>query len=489
VRASTMPSLEKMAAAAKAKAEAKGAEGKRTPNGPRPAAKAPAKPKLKSEAKVQESLEDVRRKAEALKASAEDTKKAQAEAEKKTEHVLSAKLGDQLISKNTKTTKKETKGIFNTWDDNGNADLSKMEFRMAMRQQGLADATAVSTKHTDALFAQLDLDRGGGVDFEEFKNGIGRIKSGAQEVAQQREQSKADIERMLARAAQCEKASEALDLEMAGLNELEQLDSEGKAADNKVGEAIIKSRIKPEAIQRMWDFDGDGKVTRKEALAGIRQLPGITKEISDEELDAMYDAVFDSNKDGVLDVNEARTAFKVLKGKKKAWETEREELLEKVRELEAAAAEEQKLVAQQEKEEEELLAEREAQAKAAAEKRAALEAEKAALEAAAEKAKADAKAAKAKQKEQLEAERAAAAKARNPATAKASKKATSTEATTDKAAAAESTSAAATTAESTEPADATLATPRSRDKPGAEATLATPRSRDKPGAAPVQSID
>ena len=37
------------------------------------------------------------------------------------------------------------------------------------------------------------------------------------------------------RAAQCEKASEALDREIAGLGELENLDHEGKAADTKVG--------------------------------------------------------------------------------------------------------------------------------------------------------------------------------------------------------------------------------------------------------------
>ena len=115
----TMPNVEKRAAAATAKkAAAQGSESQRTSNGARPSAKAPAKPaKLKSEAKVQENLEDdVQRKAEELKARAAGTKEEQEEAEKKTEHILSAKLGDQLVARNTKTTKKETKGIFNPCD-------------------------------------------------------------------------------------------------------------------------------------------------------------------------------------------------------------------------------------------------------------------------------------------------------------------------------------------------------------------------------------
>ena len=62
---------------------------------------------------MQENLEDVQRKE--LKARAAGTKEEQEEAKKKTEHVLSATLGDQLIAR-TKTTKKETKGIFNTCD-------------------------------------------------------------------------------------------------------------------------------------------------------------------------------------------------------------------------------------------------------------------------------------------------------------------------------------------------------------------------------------
>jgi len=349
----------------------------------------------------------------------------------------------------------------------------------------------------------------------------------SQEVHRRREQSKADIERMLARAAQCEKASEALDREIAGLGELENLDHEGKAADTKVGDAIVKARLKPESIQIAWDFDRDGKVSRKEALVGIRQLPGITKEISDEELEAMYDAVFDSNKDGVLDVEEARTAFKVLKGKKKAWDAERKELLQKVVELEAAAASEQQLVVEQEAEEVELLAAREANAKAEAEARAVLEAEKAALEAAGEKAKAEAKATRAKHKEQLEAERAAAAKARNPGNPKASKKAAAAEtaksdksadtdiakadksaetakadksadteiakadksaetAKADKAAADDISAVVATTkVDSTTPAEATPATPATPATAATAAAAATPRSRDKPGASPV----
>ena len=58
--------------------------------------------------------------------------------------------------------------LFVEWDEDGDRQVSKIEFRRAMAALGFTH----SRPHVDAVFDSLDEDKSGYIDFKEFNRGL-----------------------------------------------------------------------------------------------------------------------------------------------------------------------------------------------------------------------------------------------------------------------------------------------------------------------------
>jgi len=234
-----------------------------------------------------------------------------------------------------------TKDIFQSWDKNGNAHLSKMEFRVAARKLNLDAAKDSST--VDSLFAELDKDGDGNLNTSdsEFKAALEMLKDESAAAEAERDGAKVEAQRLLDVADQCIKtagALEAVDAAKAELTRLEQL--AGASVQRRVGMALLGMGFRAVDIALKWDSNKDGRVDKDEVMAGLKAL---NVSASDEELRHFFDSM-DKDGDGTIDQTEAKKAFRAFNVDKVAYETRRSALKTRLDEKrEAGKAERQTL--------------------------------------------------------------------------------------------------------------------------------------------------
>jgi len=257
---------------------------------------------------------------------------------------IHSQLGDQVAVHGKKRGLKKgqsARDIFQSWDKNGNAHLSKMEFRVAARKLHLDAATDSST--VDSLFAELDKDGDGNLNTSdsEFKEALEMLKDESAAAEAEREDAKAEALRLLDVANQCIKtagALEAVDAAKAEMTRLEQL--VGASVQRRVGMALLGMGFRAVDIALKWDSNKDGRVDKDEVMAGLKAL---NVSASDEDLQRFFDSM-DRDGDGTIDQTEAKKAFRAFNVDKAAYETRRSDLkmvLDEKRE--AAQAERQTL--------------------------------------------------------------------------------------------------------------------------------------------------
>ena len=107
--------------------------------------------------------------------------------------------------------------------------LSKHEFRKAVRDVLAADNGAkYDVREVDALFSELDVDKGGDVDIGELSRGMRRLQKQNAATAEQRKASLAERQRALEAVALCDATIEAIE---AYWTAKEQLDTMRKARE------------------------------------------------------------------------------------------------------------------------------------------------------------------------------------------------------------------------------------------------------------------
>lgn len=198
---------------------------------------------------------------------------------------IHSQLGDQVAVHGKKRGLKKgqsARDIFQSWDKNGNAHLSKMEFRVAARKLHLDAATDSST--VDSLFAELDKDGDGNLNTSdsEFKEALEMLKDESAAAEAEREDAKAEALRLLDVANQCIKtagALEAVDAAKAEMTRLEQL--VGASVQRRVGMALLGMGFRAVDIALKWDSNKDGRVDKDEVMAGLKAL---NVSVSDKEL-------------------------------------------------------------------------------------------------------------------------------------------------------------------------------------------------------------
>jgi len=301
------------------------------------------------------------------------------------------KLGDLLKKKAAEGV--NVKVLFQKIDKNGDGKISKMEFRQWVREQGLMGGDSQYTsKDVDAIFMEMDVDKGGDIDVHELSAALSKLVLRSKEVAEaerkateeaEKLRKKAEAERSLA------KKVEAWETATAKLREMR----DNPTVETLVASLVVQRGLKPQDLLDKWDADHNKNIEISEFHKGLEEL-GVAA--TAEEIDALF-ATIDTDGSGGIDYDELKSAVKHLyEAKQSAMETEAQ-LAKQVKELDRSKNEAQHEIRVMLAEEERQKAEAEAAAAAAAEA-ARLAAEAAEAEAKAKEAAIEA--AKAKKKEE-----------------------------------------------------------------------------------------
>jgi hypothetical protein len=192
--------------------------------------------------------EDFRAKAKALRD--ESAGKAKDSVE-----TLASRLGD-AVDKMAGEKNIKPQELFRQWDKNGDAHITKMEFRQAVRELKLT-GNSNEAPAVDALFNALDLDDSADISVAELAAGMKRLKLEAAESVKAREGLQATVDRLETRAAQCEAAAEAT----SACEEVKkQMDAmvANPTVEHRVTVAMFKTNIKATELLTRWDVNLDG---------------------------------------------------------------------------------------------------------------------------------------------------------------------------------------------------------------------------------------
>lgn len=268
-----------------------------------------------------------------------------------------------------------------------------MEFRQWVRDQGLMGGESQYTsKDVDAIFVEMDVDKGGDIDVNELGAALAKLVLKSKEVAEAERKEAEEAEKLRAKADAERGLAKKVEAWEAATEQLREL-REKPTIETLVASLVVQRGLKPQDLLDKWDADHNKAIEVTEFRKGLEEL-GVTA--SAEEIDALF-ASIDTDGSGGIDYDELKIAVKHLyEAKQSAMESEAQ-LAKQVKELDRSKNEAQHEIRQ-------MLAEEERQ-RAAAEAEAAAAAEEARLAAEAAEAEAKAKeaaieAAKAKKKEE-----------------------------------------------------------------------------------------
>jgi len=323
--------------------------------------------------------------------------------------------------------------LMRVWDPNKDGSISKLEFRVNVRKLVDKGGYKAKLEDIDALFADMDIDHGGGIGIGELKLALKKLEQRTREASERaiRQRESAELFRQKAaltkevaaitqlaetHIAQLSAATDAsrslvrnsndtkhsnvgkgsLNKKMAS-NANTKFDKvlEGNAVAAQLGTLMLRKGLDADRVAQEWDQSGDGLIQLNEWRKHVLAL-GVVCESA--EIDALFRSL-DTDGGGSLDLAEIKVALKSLEedafASRQSVRVLSQTAMDLVKGMKAAQGEwrdarrveeeeEAKQVAQRAKEE----ADRAAVAAAAAATKEAAKAEKRAA-AAAEKAAAD----------------------------------------------------------------------------------------------------
>ena len=228
---------------------------------------------------------------------------------------LSRKLGEAIMSRGITTAQ-----LLKEWDKDGDGELTKIEFKQAVR---LSLALKASNEQIDAIFDMLDTDADGSIQIDfEVRPAIKKIHDDARKAGELEKRGAGQLELFTSQIEQLDKAEEAAKTweELAAqANDMRRnapLDIRfGLIIEKKLGEGTTKTDI----LQK-WGADAKGTVNQEEFKKYPLQLKSIGEfhpsgDMNDikQELDNWYDVLLDATggpkEDGRLDLPAAMEQF------------------------------------------------------------------------------------------------------------------------------------------------------------------------------------
>ena len=171
--------------------------------------------------------------------------------------------------------------LFHKWDADSSGEVDLHEFRQAMAALGLANADS-GWDAADAVFAQLDIDGLGSIEYEEI-NSI--LKASAEELA--------------ASAARREK--EQRRAKAAAFTTLEASEEAGSVAEQILGILAVNA-ARASDLFKLWDLDKNGLVSKDEFR---RAVEAMGYKAAAEDVDAAFDTI-DDDRTGTIKYQEIR---------------------------------------------------------------------------------------------------------------------------------------------------------------------------------------
>ena len=173
--------------------------------------------------------------------------------------------------------------LLQSWDSDKSGDISKKEFRKAVRALGFSDAR---DREVDAVFDEIDDDGSGRVDYKELNRKIREMAGVAAVGKHKLRRGKAGGRKGAALGS-----SVKLDTS-AGLS--------AAAMAAELRQVLFKNAVRVIDLFRDWDEDGDGTVSKAE-FGKIMPLLGV--EAPPEAISALFDS-FDPDGSGTIEYQE-----------------------------------------------------------------------------------------------------------------------------------------------------------------------------------------
>jgi len=161
---------------------------------------------------------------------------------------------------------KRVMDLFHEWDGDNSGEIDVLEFRQAVLALGFeADATAI-----DAVFAELDVDGTGSIEYEE----LNRLLKVSAETLQARKAARD-------RAARQAKAASFTTL---------QLVQGGPSVVEQILELLASKAARVSDLFKLWDLDGNGYIDRDEFHRAFSALGYAAPQV---DIDAVFDQMDD----------------------------------------------------------------------------------------------------------------------------------------------------------------------------------------------------
>jgi Ca2+-binding EF-hand superfamily protein len=187
--------------------------------------------------------------------------------------------------------------LLKTWDTDGSGDISKPEFRRAIKALGFV--TGCADSEIDAVFDEIDEDGSGALDYNELNRKV-REAAGLQAVAKHK----------LRRTAGGRKGAvlgTGVKLDAAKLVPLDSTAGVSSAAlAAELRRVLQANAVRVIDLFRQWDEDGDGTISRSEFA---RAVPALGIEAPEAVVDALFDS-FDPDGSGEIEYTELGTLLR-----------------------------------------------------------------------------------------------------------------------------------------------------------------------------------
>jgi len=187
--------------------------------------------------------------------------------------------------------------MLKAWDRNGDRQIQRMEFRIAINQMGID----VSHVKVDALFDKIDLDAGGSIDEAELRQSAKLMHDAATAARSEHSVAAARLEYCRERLKLVEACYEpAMEVEAAHVAHRTLCDSRCTPLDARVGEALslLNQWWSLAELASKWDSDGSGCINRADFVRRVRlyknsgqvRIDGSSAE-AEEQLAQLYESL------------------------------------------------------------------------------------------------------------------------------------------------------------------------------------------------------
>ena len=206
---------------------------------------------------------------------------------------IERQLGDMMRAQEWTTS-----DMIKAWDKNGDMQIQKMEFRVAIKNQMGNDANHVQI---DALFERLDVDSGGSLDEQELRKSIKLMYDTSLAASHQRANTVAHLAYCQERLEQIERCSKPT-MAAEAARERHRVLCEAPPLEARVGQVLLaletaKPPVSSAEVAAHWDSDGGGRIGKAsfvKVIKGYKNLGRLRVDGSNSEVEEQLNRLYES---------------------------------------------------------------------------------------------------------------------------------------------------------------------------------------------------